>query len=153
MGKTNLHIKLQKKKMNHNTRDKLGKEKGDDKQQNNSRGYNYYFYHFFCRIATISIWFVYFFYKNDNNKPELDNLSSTVLVFLKLLFFPTSFLSATEKINNKNLVHFNILAQFSVPYLLTYSQQEIAICTNGRHLQPIHLSHFFLLIYNCSLLI
>ena len=46
MGKTNLHIKLQKK-MNHNTRDKLGKEKGDDKQQNYSRGYNYYFYHFF----------------------------------------------------------------------------------------------------------
>lgn len=92
--------------MNHNTRDKLGKEKGDDKQQNNSRGYNYYFYHFFCRIATISIWFVYFFYKNDNNKPELDNLSSTVLVFLKLLFFPTFFLSATEKINNAKFSSF-----------------------------------------------
>ena len=108
---------------------------------------NYNFYHFSCSIATISIRFVYFFFffKNDNNKLELDNLSSTVLVFLKLLFFPTSFLSATEKINNKNLVHFNILAQFSVPYLLTYSQQEIAICTNGRHLQPIHLSEFFLL--------
>ena len=117
-------------------------------------------------VATITIFIIFlvglplflsglfiFFFKNDNNKPELDNLSSTVLVFLKLLFFPTSFLSATEKINNKNLVHFNILAQFSVPYLLTYSQQEIAICTNGRHLQPIHLSHFFLLIYNCSLLI
>ena len=117
-------------------------------------------------VATITIFIIFlvglplflsglfiFFFKNDNNKPELVNLSSTVLVFLKLLLFPTSFLSATEKISNKNLVHFNIPAHSSVPYLLTYSQQEIAICTNGRHLQPIHLSHFFLLIYNCSLLI
>ena len=77
-------------------------------------------------VATITIFIIFlvvlplflsglfiFFFKNDNNKPELDNLSSTVLVFLKLLFFPTSFLSATEKLNNKNLVHFNILSQFT----------------------------------------
>lgn len=58
----------------------------------------YYFYHFSRRIIAIST--AYLFLKNDNNKPPFDNLSSTVLlVFLKFLLFPTSFLSAIEKIS------------------------------------------------------
>ena len=48
-----------------------------------------------------------------NNEPAFDNFSSTVLVvFLKFLLFPTSFFSAIEKINNKNIVHFKYLPSF-----------------------------------------
>ena len=77
-------------------------------------------------------------------EPAFDNFSSTMLVvFLKLLLFPASFLSAIEKINNKNIVHFKYLPSFlSLTFRHIHSKK--LLWTDAPQLQPIHLPEFAL---------
>ena len=70
------------------------------------------------------------FFFQMNNEPAFDNFSSTVLVvFLKFLLFPTSFFSAIEKINHKNIVHFKYFPSFlSLTFRHIHSKKTVMDC-------------------------
>ena len=90
-------------------------------------------------------------------EPAFDNFSSTMLVvFLKLLLFPASFLSAIEKINNKNIVHFKYLPSF-LSLTFRHIHGKKLLWTDAPQLQLIHLPEFalfefFTVLFNSTIL-